>query len=65
VGKVEWIAAAEQMPDAEMCVLLALEDGEVWPGFFDGDHGWRYLDAGRVDIRVIFWADFPVHPRTN
>lgn len=29
----EWIACADRLPDADLCVLIATDDGEVWTGF--------------------------------
>src|SRR5690348_10222099 len=37
-----WIAVEDSLPDDEMTVLIALEDGEVWTGFLDGGE-WRYV----------------------
>lgn len=57
-----WIATAERLPDDDMVVLIALTDGEVWTGFHDGDHGWRYVSADLVGAEVRYWRERPEHP---
>lgn len=39
-----WVAAAERLPDDDMTVLIALDDGEVWTGYRDGDD-WRDVEV--------------------
>lgn len=56
-----WIPVAERLPDDEQCVLIAMEDGEVWTGFVDGDQ-WRYVSADPVGSKVTHWAEFPAPP---
>lgn len=57
-----WIPCADELPDDEMTVLIALSDGEVWTGFHD-EGEWRYVSGDRVDqgegITVEHWAEFP------
>lgn len=57
-----WVATADRMPDDDLAVLIALEDGEVWTGFHDGDDGWRYVSADPVGQEVRYWMDFPEPP---
>ncbi len=62
-GMINWIDASVELPDAEMTVLLALSDGEVWAGFHDGDDGWRYVSADKIEsVTVTHWAEFPAPP---
>ena len=58
---VEWIACADRLPDADVCVLIAMDDGEVWTGFYD-DPTWRYVSADPVGVPVTHWANFPPPP---
>lgn len=51
----------ERLPDDEMLVLMALADGDVYPGFQDSGE-WRFSDAMSVTIEVTHWADMPEHP---
>jgi len=64
-GKIEWVDAARELPDDEMTVLMALSDGEICPGFRDGND-WRYVSADLVDqgdgVTVTHWAALPEHP---
>lgn len=48
------------MPDAEMTVLLKLADGEVWQGYFDGEH-WCDVHGSQFAQPVMYWCD-PVGP---
>lgn len=57
-----WTAITNKLPDADMTVLLALDDGEVWPGYLDGDT-WRYVTADPLGSRVTHWMDFPEPPK--
>lgn len=57
-----WTAVAEKLPDADITVLLALDDGEVWPGYLDGNT-WRYVTADPLGSRVTHWMDFPEPPK--
>ncbi len=57
-----WTAVAARLPDADLTVLLALDDGEVWPGYLDGDT-WRYVTADPLGSRVTHWMDFPEPPK--
>lgn len=56
-----WTAVKDKLPDDEMTVLLALADGEVWPGFHEGTQ-WFYLSADPVGVEVLHWAEFPAPP---
>lgn len=56
-----WISVDDQLPDDELSVLIALDDGEVWTGFMDaGD--WRFVSADPVTSRVTHWLNFPEPP---
>jgi len=52
-----WIDPNEKKPDADIVVLMRLDDEDypVWPGFWDGET-WRQADVpGEVDCAVIGW----------
>jgi hypothetical protein len=58
----DWTDAAAALPDDDMLVLLALNGGDVWPGFRDGDT-WRYVDATPISAeRVTHWMAMPAAP---
>lgn len=59
-----WIPVNDHLPDDEMTVLLALADGEVWPGFHD-DGKWFYVSADPVGVEVLHWAEFPAPPSSD
>ncbi len=60
---ITWIACTNFMPDDDECVLIALDDGEVWTGYHDGDDGWRYVSADMVcSNTVTHWMPFPPPP---
>lgn len=42
---ITWTKCSDHLPDDEITVLLAFDDGEVWTGFRDGDD-WRYRSEG-------------------
>jgi len=57
-----WTPTDVSLPDDDMTVLVALDDGEVWPAFLDGET-WRYVTDDPIeDARVLFWMHIPAHP---
>jgi len=57
---ITWHEPAEKLPDADVTVLIEVEevDGEpVWPGYLDGDE-WKLADGMPV-TKVRRWADMP------
>ena len=56
-----WIKAGKLMPDTDINVLIATEDGEVEAGYDDGQD-WRYLSGGKVEAEVTHWMPFPNPP---
>lgn len=58
---VVWRRPADELPDDEMTVLLALADGEVWTGFHDAG-SWRFVSADLIETEVLWWAHFPAPP---
>ena len=61
MSKSEWTNINDEMPDADMMVLVACPecDEPVWLGYFDGDE-WRTADGGVVT--VTHWMDLPEPP---
>lgn len=50
---------ASQPPDSDILVLMSMSDGEVYPGYLDGQV-WRYADAMPVSIvEVLAWRHMP------
>ena len=60
-SSVEWVDASKQLPDDDMTVLIALDDGEVWTGFMDSGV-WGYVSADAIEGNVTHWAEFPAPP---
>jgi hypothetical protein len=58
---VAWTNAAAQLPDDDILVLLALDNGEVWPGVRDYGR-WIYLSGAEVRERVTDWMHLPPAP---
>lgn len=56
-----WTPTTDRLPDDDQCVLIAMEDGEVWTGFHADDR-WFYVSADPVGSPVTHWADFPPPP---
>jgi Protein of unknown function (DUF551) len=56
-----WVDAQDKLPDDDMTVLVALDDGEVWTGFMDAGI-WRYVSADAIEGTVKHWAEFPEPP---
>lgn len=55
-----WIPIADQLPDADLTVLIALDeehDEPTWFAFYEGD---RWLDISGLPLRgVTHWAEMP------
>lgn len=60
-SQLVWRKVETELPDAEITVLCHTEDGDVWPGFLDGDV-WRTAGADRFDSAVTHWMPFPPPP---
>jgi hypothetical protein len=56
-----WIPVANQVPDEGILVLLALENGEVWPGVRLCGR-WIYLSGAEVREQVTHWMRLPPAP---
>lgn len=56
----EWNATGKLPPvDADLLVLLETSDGEVYPGFADGER-WFYADGVPVtSVEVVAWRHLP------
>ncbi len=56
----QWVDATEELPDADITVLVAGDfDGQVWLGYFDGED-WQSVEGGKID--VTHWAEVPSPP---
>jgi hypothetical protein len=56
-----WIPTSESLPDDEECVLIAMEDGEVWTGYTEAGE-WFFVSADKVGSNVTHWMRFPDVP---
>lgn len=56
---------ASAPPDADTTVMLALTDGEVWQGYYDGTDWIEVSGLRLVSGRVKFWQHTPAHPETQ
>lgn len=52
---------ASYRPDADTTVLLAMNDGEVWQGYWNGED-WIEVSGLKVTGRVKYWQHNPRHP---
>lgn len=58
----QWVSVTTRLPDADLLVLIALNDDDVWTGYRDGDI-WRYVDAMPITgERVTHWMPMPAPP---
>jgi hypothetical protein len=58
---LEWTDAAAALPDDDTLVLVALENGEVWPAVRDYGR-WIYMSGAEVSERVTHWMHLPPAP---
>jgi len=58
---MSWTLVDKAMPDMDVNVILATEDGQVDAGYDDGQD-WRWLSGGKVENRVTHWMPFPNPP---
>lgn len=52
---------ANYPPDADTTVMLAMNDGEVWQGYWNGED-WIEVSGLKVSGRVKYWQHNPRHP---
>lgn len=57
-----WTPADKALPDDELTVLIALDDGEVWTGFMDAGE-WRYVTGDPMAAKVLYWMNLPEPPK--
>ena len=56
-----WTKTAEQGPDDECAVLMALSENEVWSGYrLDGQ--WHYVNGDPCCETPTHWMHLPRHP---
>ena len=57
----QWHHVSETLPDSDIVVLAALDDGEVWPAYLD--EKWLYVTGDPIrPSRVLYWCHMPEHP---
>lgn len=59
--RFRWIPVTEELPDDGYCVLIALDDGEVWMAFYEADE-WIFIDGSTMQSAVTHWCDLPPSP---
>ena len=60
LSETMWFDAANP-PDDEVTVLIALDDGEVWTGYHEGE-GWLYVSGDPMASKVTHWKHLPEPP---
>lgn len=61
--RVTWRYPEAGLPDSDIEVLVALDDGDVRPAFHDGEQ-WRDISAWPLaDGAVLLWCEYPDHPK--
>ncbi len=56
-----WTDAATALPDDDTLVLVALDDGEVWPAERDSGR-WIYISGAEIRELVTHWMHLPRAP---
>lgn len=56
-----WIDVTTALPDDDILVLIALDDGEVWPAVRDYGR-WIYVSGAEVKQPVTDWMHLPAAP---
>lgn len=59
--RVTWTHTDAALPDPDIEVMVATDDGEVLPAFHD-DECWRDLTAMPISAQVTHWTHYPKHP---
>lgn len=60
-SQLVWRKVETELPDADITVLVHMDDGEQWTGFLDGDV-WRFVSGDRIESEVTHWMPFPPPP---
>lgn len=66
---ITWRPVADGLPDADLTVLLALQEEGTCEGFLDGEEEgfpvWRGVDStGLGGYTVTHWAEMPQGPKS-
>lgn len=56
-----WTNVSTALPDEDILVLMALDDGEVWPGVRDYGR-WIYVSGAEVKQTITHWMHMPAPP---
>lgn len=61
---MSWIPVSKKLPDADIIVLVAFDDGEVWPAYLGDEQQWYYITADLIDgpSKITHWMDLPEPP---
>lgn len=55
---ITWNLLPGVMPDADITVLLSVEENDTWPGYWDGEQ-FLWADGMPVSGAVLSWAHMP------
>lgn len=58
---ITWIKCSDQLPDDEILVLVATQDGKVFQAFHEYGEWWEY-GVEATALAVTHWAHLPPHP---
>lgn len=61
MSALAWVDVTTELPDDDILVLIALDDGEVWPAERDGGR-WIYVSGAEIRERVTHWMHLPAAP---
>lgn len=59
--EIKWVPVGEKLPDDELNVLVAQEDGAVDCGYIENGQ-WFFVNGMTNKEKVTHWAELPPHP---
>lgn len=59
---LRWEDVTKSWPDAQIEVIVANADGDVFSGVFDGETWWTDGGMSCVD-GITHWSNYPKHPK--
>lgn len=58
-----WTKCSDSLPDDEITVLIATDDGYVLTAYHENGSWWETTNVGDVSVPVVtHWAHLPPHP---
>lgn len=61
----EWVPVTKQLPDDDLSVLAAFNDGDVWPMYRTGGEWIDHTGLKVATDRITHWMHFPEAPASN